>query len=248
MMSYEPLEWEQFESAASELGITLTSSQTDSLRRMLELLRASNESASLMSKTALANVLRMHVFDSLTLLPLIRGRGLADGRLADVGTGGGFPGLVLKIAEPSLGVLLMDATRKKTDYLERTANELELDVEVRQARAEDAGHDLALRESFDIVTCRAIGQWPVVLELALPLCKTGGVVLAQRGAESPREAAVYAAATATLGGRVASVEQVGTSVGLDARHVITVEKIAPTPARYPRKAGIPEKRPLSLML
>ena len=187
----------------------------------------------------------MHVFDSLTLLPLIRGRGLADGRLADVGTGGGFPGLVLKIAEPSLGVLLMDATRKKTDYLERTATELELDVEVRQARAEDAGHDLALRESFDIVTCRAIGPWPVVLELALPFCKTGGVVLAQRGAESPREAAVYAAATATLGGCVASVEQVGTSVGLDARHVITVEKVTPTPVRYPRKAGIPEKRPLS---
>ena len=245
MMSYEPLEWEQFESAASELGVTLTSSQTDSLRRMLELLRASNEFASLMSRAGLANVLRMHVFDSLTLLPLIRGRGLADGRLADVGTGGGFPGLVLKIAEPSLGVLLMDATRKKTDYLERTATELELDVEVRQARAEDAGHDLALRESFDIVTCRAIGPWPVVLELALPFCKTGGVVLAQRGAESPREAAVYAAATATLGGRVASVEQVGTSVGLDARHVITVEKVAPTPVRYPRKAGIPEKRPLS---
>ena len=99
---------------------------------------------------------------------------------------------MLKIAEPSLGVLLMDATRKKTDYLERTATELELDVEVRQARAEDAGHDLALRESFDIVTCRAIGRWPVVLELALPFCKTGGVVLAQRGAESPREAEAYA--------------------------------------------------------
>ena len=72
MMSYEPLEWEQFESAASELGVTLTSSQTDSLRRMLELLHASNKSASLMSKAGLTNVLRMHVFDSLTLLPLIR--------------------------------------------------------------------------------------------------------------------------------------------------------------------------------
>ena len=115
---------------------------------MVEMLRSYNASASLMSDAALADVLRGHVLDSLTLLPLIRRASLHEGRLVDVGTGGGFPGLVLAIAEPALRVTLMDATRKKTAYLERACEELGLEVDVLHARAEDAAHDPALRESF----------------------------------------------------------------------------------------------------
>ena len=243
-MSYAPLEWDRFTEAAASLGAPLSSVQVEQMRRMVELLRSYNPSASLMSEAALTDVLRGHVLDSLTLLPLIRNANLREGRLVDVGTGGGFPGLVLSIAEPSLRVTLVDATRKKTAYLERAAAELALDVEVLQARAEDAAHEPELRESFDIAVCRALGPWPVVLELTLPFCRTGGMLFGQRGADGGAEAASHAETAARLGGRVAGVEQVGTEAGLENRHVVVVEKVESTVDRYPRKAGIPAKRPL----
>lgn len=245
-MSYAPLEWDDFADAAATVspGTPLSLTQLESIRRMVEMLRSCNASASLMSDAALADVLRGHVLDSLTLLPLIRRVNLHEGRLVDVGTGGGFPGLVLAIAEPALCVTLMDATRKKTAYLERACEELGLDVAVLHSRAEDAAHDPALRESFDIGVCRALGPWPVVLELTLPFCTTGGVLLGQRGYDASSEAVAHAETAALLGGRVAGVEQVGVETGLENRYVITVEKVESTPIRYPRKAGIPVKRPL----
>lgn len=245
-MSYAPLEWDDFPGAAAAVspGTPLSLTQLESIRWMVEMLHSYNASASLMSDAALAGVLRGHMLDSLTLLPLIRSAKLHEGRLVDVGTGGGFPGLVLAIAEPSLRVTLMDATRKKTAYLERVCAELELDVDVRHARAEDAAHDPALRESFDVAVCRALGPWPVVLELTLPFCKQGGALFGQRGSGAPSEAAAHAETASLLGGRVVKVEQVGVETGLENRHVITVEKVESTPPRYPRKAGIPTKRPL----
>ena len=243
-MSYAPLDWDGFTEAAASLGAPLSLAQVEQMRRMVEMLRSYNPSASLMSEAALADVLRGHVLDSLTLLPLIRNANLREGRLVDVGTGGGFPGLVLSIAEPQLRVMLMDATRKKTAYLERAAAELALDVEVLQARAEDAAHEPELRESFDIAVCRALGPWPVVLELTLPFCRTGGMLFGQRGVDGGAEAASHAETAAVLGGRVAGVERVGAKAGLENRHVVIVEKVESTVDRYPRKAGIPAKRPL----
>ncbi len=245
-MSYAPLEWDDFPGAATAVSpdALLSGTQIERIRRMVEMLHSYNRSASLMSDAALADVLRGHVLDSLTLLPLIKGAKLHEGRLVDVGTGGGFPGLVLAIAEPSLRVTLMDATRKKTAYLERVRVELGLEIEVLHARAEDAGRKPALRESFDVAVCRALGPWPVVLELTLPFCKTGGALFGQRGSDAPSEAAAHAETAALLGGRVVRVEQVGVETGLENRHVITVEKVESTPPRYPRKAGIPAKRPL----
>ena len=243
-MSYAPLEWDDFTGAAASLGAPLSHAQAERIRRMVELLRAGNESASLMSKTALADVLRGHVLDSLTLLPLIRNAGLHEGRLVDIGTGGGFPGLVLAIAEPSLRVTLIDAARRKTAYLERVCAELAPGVEVLNVRAENAAHDSALRESFDVAVCRALGRWPIVLELTLPFCRTGAMLFGQRGAAAWAEAAVHLGTMALLGGRLVDMEQVGVDAGLRGRHVIIVEKVESTPARYPRKAGIPAKRPL----
>ena len=243
-MSYAPLDWDGFTEAAASLGAPLSLAQVEQMRQMVEMLRSYNPSASLMSEAALTDVLRGHVLDSLTLLLLIRNANLREGRLVDVGTGGGFPGLVLSIAEPSLRVTLVDATRKKTAYLERAAAELALDVEVLQARAEDAAHEPELRESFDIAVCRALGPWPVVLELTLPFCRTGGMLFGQRGADGGAEAASHAETAAVLGGRVAGVERVGAKAGLENRHVVIVEKVESTVDRYPRKAGIPAKRPL----
>ena len=243
-MSYAPLDWDGFIEATALVGAPLTPVQVNQVRRMVDFLHAYNASASLMSEAALANVLRGHVLDSITLAPLIRNAGLHEGRLVDVGTGGGFPGLMLALAEPSLRVTLMDATRRKTEYLQHAAAELGLDVEVVHARAEHAARDPALRETFDVAVCRALGPWPVVLELTLPFCRAGGMLFGQRGADAPAEAEGRARVAALLGGRVARVEQVGVEAGLEHRHVIVVEKVESTPVRYPRKAGIPAKRPL----
>lgn len=244
-MSYAPLDWDGFIEAADRLGTPLSALQSGQVQRMVDAIHSCNTSASLMSEAALGDVLRGHVLDSLTLLPLIRNARLHDGRVVDVGTGGGFPGLVLAIAEPALRVTLMDATRKKTEYLRHAVAELGLNAEVLHARAEDAAYDPALRESFDIAVCRALGPWPVVLELTLPFCTTGGVLFGQRGSDAPSEAVAHAETIALLGGRVAGVEQVGVETGLENRHVIVVEKVESTPPRYPRKAGIPAKRPLN---
>ncbi len=243
-MSYAPLDQDAFIEAAARIDAPLSPAQAESIRRMVDLLHSYNASASLMSEAALADVLRGHVLDSLTLLPLVRSAGLHEGRLVDVGTGGGFPGLVLAIAEPTLRVTLMDATRKKTAYLERVATELGLNVDVLHARAEDTARDPALRESFDVAVCRALGPWPVVLELTLPFCRTGGILLGQRGMDASSEADAHAEAAALLGGRVTGVERVGAEAGLEHRHVIVVKKVESTTVRYPRKAGIPAKRPL----
>lgn len=243
-MSYAPLDWDAFIEAAARLEAPLAPAQAESISRMVDLLRSYNASASLMSEAALADVLRGHVLDSLTLLPLIRRLNLHEGRLVDVGTGGGFPGLVLAIAEPALRVTLMDATRRKTAYLERVCEALGLDVDVLYTRAEDAARDPALRGSFDVAVCRALGPWPVVLELTLPFCRAGGMLFGQRGTDAGAEAAAHAETAALLGGRVVGVNQVGVETGLENRYVITVEKVESTPPRYPRKAGIPAKRPL----
>ena len=243
-MSYAPLDWDGFAEAAASLGASLSPDQVDLMRRMVEMLHAYNSSAALMSEAALRDVLRAHLLDSLTLLPLIRSANLRDGRLVDVGSGGGFPGLVLALAEPALRVTLVDATRKKTAYLERAAAEFAPSASVLNARAEDAARDPALRESFDIAACRALGVWPVVLELTLPFCKIGGLLFGQRGADAPAEAVAHGGAAAKLGGRVVGVERVGADVGLENRHIIIVEKVESTQGRYPRKAGIPLKRPL----
>lgn len=238
------MDWDELREAAASIGAPLSDGQIALLERMAAMLRSANARASLMSEAGLADLLRLHIFDALTLIPLLRKAGLAEGRLIDVGSGAGFPGLVLKIAEPGLRVALLDATRKKTAYLQEAATALGLEADIRNARAEDAARDPSLRDSFDAAVCRALGAWPVALELTLPFCRVGGLLFGQRGADAQREAEAHTKTAALLGGRILRTRRVGAEGGLEARHIIAVEKASPTPARYPRATGIPAKRPL----
>jgi 16S rRNA (guanine527-N7)-methyltransferase len=169
----------------------------------------------------------------------------------DVGSGAGFPGLVLKVGLPELDVVLVEATGKKAEFLTWMTNSLGLgDVEVLAERAEAVARRVGYRETFDVATARAIGQLTLVLELTLPLCKVGGVLLAQRGADAEAEAVLAAKAAMALGGGNPSVELAGHSTGVAAdagiRGSITVvRKISETSDRFPRRDGIPAKRPLS---
>ncbi len=168
-------------------------------------------------------VLLDHLGDALTVV--------------DVGSGGGMPGLPLKIARPRLHVVLVEADRRKAAFLVHAAAELALDVEVVAERAETAAHG-PHRESFDAAVCRALAPMPVLAELCLPFVRVGGRLLALKG-----QVEEAAAAIALLGGGPAEVVP-APSPARERGVVVVVPKVAPTPTAYPRRPGVPARRPL----
>ena len=231
------------EGGSRALGLALTDAQLAQFSRYRAGLAEWNQRVNLTSANALAEAVRVLFLDSLSLVPVIRREQPSPARLVDIGAGGGFPGVVLKIAMPDTAVVLVEATGKKAAFLSWVVDDLGLEgVEVVAARAEVAARSSGLRGAFDVVTARALGPLPVVLELTLPFCRMGGLVVAPRGADADAEAARGAARL--LGGRVRDVE---TPNALDERNstrIVVVDKVAPTPDKYPRRAGMPRKNPL----
>lgn len=167
----------------------------------------------------------------------------AGSRVLDLGTGAGFPGLVLACTCPELSFTLLDATAKKCDFLRETAASLGLaNVEVICGRAEELGRS-AMRESFDLVTARAVASLRELVELALPLLKQGGVLLAMKGANWAEEVESAIHALAELRGEVRERREYNLSAR-DRRCLLLIEKLGPTPDKYPRRPGMPHKRPL----
>jgi 16S rRNA (guanine527-N7)-methyltransferase len=173
-----------------------------------------------------------HIADALTLLPFVREP------LVDVGSGGGFPALPLAIVT-GMRATLIESVAKKARFLVMAAAELGLAVEVVVARAEVAAHDPALRERFASATARAVGSLPTVLELTLPFVQVGGSAVLQRGALGEEERRAGADAALMLGAEISE------EIPLDGlRRLVIARKLSPTPARLPRRTGIPQKRPL----
>ena len=176
--------------------------------------------------------------DSLVLL-----EHLGDAKkLVDVGSGGGLPGLPLKIARPELSVTLVEADQDKAAFLVRACAALDLqDVDVVAKRAEKVGQDPLYREAFDVAVARALAPMPVLAELCLPLVKVGGRLLAQKTSTEGVEPA--ARAIELLGGalnRVAAAPSTARGAGT----VVVVDKVRPTPPAYPRRPGVPNRKPL----
>ncbi len=238
--------WELLAAGAKQTGFELTERQVELFDRYLAGLSAWSGRANLVSASALADAERVLFLDSLALVPVIRREQPATARLIDLGSGAGFPGLVLKLLLPELDVVLLEATRKKAAFLTWMAEQLGIGgVQVRAERAEEAGRDSALRDSFDVVTARALGPLPVVLELGLPFCRTGGTLIAPRGASvAAEEAERCTSVAAALGGRIAGVERPAVEGVAERTAIVVVEKTGATPARFPRRTGVPSKRPL----
>jgi len=185
-----------------------------------------------------------HFADSLALLgdepcPVPPGA-----RLLDVGSGGGFPGVPLKIARPDIALSLLEATAKKAGFLRALAEELGIEAQVVNARAEDAARDPACRERFDVVVARAVAALPLLCELCLPFVRAGGVFVAYKGTREKAEEELRAAGSAIkiLGAQVERVQAETTAYG--GRTRIILQKISPTPGIYPRNHGAMCKKAL----
>ncbi|KGQ22440.1 16S rRNA (guanine(527)-N(7))-methyltransferase RsmG [Thermus filiformis] len=233
------------------LGLDL-SPHLEAFSRYYALLKEANRRLNLTALEEEKEVVVKHFLDALTLVPT----GLFEGEEAtlDLGTGAGFPGLPLKILRPRLPLTLLEATRKKLDFTREVAEALGLipphggpqDAGMRflWGRAEELAHTRE-REAYDRVVARAVAPMPVLLELALPFLRPGGVFVAQKGPRVEEELAASRKALEVLGGRLLQVHALTLPFSGEERRLVLVEKTAPTPPAYPRRPGVPERKPLS---
>lgn len=228
---------------AAELGIGLDAVALPALRRYYELLVEWNRRFNLTRITDEDEAADKHLIDSLTILRLpSRGEWR---RLADIGTGAGFPGIPLKIVVPSLDVTLVEATAKKVAFLEAVISELQLTgIRALHGRGEELGRKAEYRERFDVVTARAVARLNALAEYCLPLVSVGGRFVAYKGPEAGAEVAEGERAIETLGGAVEGIESFELPGASGQRSLIVVRKDSPTPAKYPRPTAQIGKRPL----
>jgi 16S rRNA (guanine527-N7)-methyltransferase len=185
-----------------------------------------------------------HHLDSLSVLSAVQ---LEKGmRVADVGTGAGFPGIPLHIVVDGLYSTLIESTGKKTDFLKHVVEILDLQrVQTLNARAEDAGQLPQQRGAYDVVVARAVARLPILLEYLLPLAKVGGVCIAMKGVTAHDELDASAAALDVLGGVSEKIVEINLPGVPEPHYLVVVRKERPTPNIYPRKPGIPAKKPLA---
>lgn len=223
-------------------GIELDAHDVARLGGFLDLLEAANARFNLTAIRDRGQAWERHIGDSLTLLPFLWSAQPAGDRLrvADVGTGGGMPGLVLAIVMPDAEFTLIESVGKKASFLGDSARTLGLgNVRVDTRRAEEIGQDhKGARESFDVVTSRAVARLPTLLELCLPLVRQGGTMLTIKGEQAPAEVAESSRALGELRGAV--VDQVRTPTGT----IVVIEKTGRTPRTWPRAVGEPGRRPI----
>lgn len=228
------------------LGVELTPAQLEMFQTYYEELVAWNQRVNLTTITAHADVQIRHFADSLAVLLALGGDDLGDqASLVDIGSGAGFPGLPLKIARPTWHVTLVESVRKKTQFLEHMIDILGLEkVDVVWARAEAVGQNPRYRERFDIAVARAVADVAVLVEYALPLLRIGGRFVAQKGTDPRDELRAAENAIAVLGGKYESTLPYRLPATDEPLHLVVIEKMGPTPAKYPRRPGMPAKRPL----
>lgn len=224
-------------------GTQLNSQQLTDLRVYAQELEKWNALHNLTAIRDPAQVRVKHFLDSLSACLALRGSTVE--RVIDVGTGAGFPGLPLKIVNPQMQLTLVESIGKKTAFCEHLIDKLGLEgVVVIQMRAEELGHLAEHREQYDWALARAVAVMPVLLEYLLPLVRVGGSVLAMKGESGPAEAQSAEKATQLLGGHLRQLMPLTLPGVAEERYLVVVDKVAVTPQKYPRRVGIPAKRPL----
>ncbi len=225
-------------------GVDISPEQLQTFKTYARTLKEWNAHINLTAIREPEQVRVKHFLDSLTCLRVMRGTPMQ--RVADVGTGAGFPGLVLKTMHPEMQLTLVESVAKKANFCLHVIETLGLEnVEMLTGRAELVGKMPEHREQYDWALARAVASLPVLAEYLLPLLRVGGRMLAQMGFSAPAEVETTQPVFEMLGGRLRELVPVALP-GLDeTRYLIVVDKVAPTPKRYPRRVGIPKKRPLT---
>lgn len=234
----------QFEQALAEKGITLSEKQLDQYALYYQLLVEWNEKMNLTAITDEPSVYLKHFYDSLTLAlqtDLLQ----SEVALCDVGAGAGFPSIPLKIALPHLKVTIVDSLNKRIGFLNHLVAQLGLtDVFCYHDRAESFGQNNQFRQSFDIVTARAVARLNLLSEFCLPLVKVSGYFVSMKAASSTEEKEEAHKAITLLGGKLEKDVSFELPQEAGERHIIVVKKIKETPKQYPRKSGVPAKKPI----
>ena len=234
---------ETFYSLLAKQNINLTDQQKAQFERYFELLVEWNQKINLTAITEKEEVYLKHFYDSIA--PILQG--LIENqeiKLLDIGAGAGFPSLPMKILYPQLNVTIIDSLNKRINFLQLLAEELDLEgVHFYHGRAEDFAQDKSFRAQFDIVTARAVARMQVLSELTIPYLKVGGKLLALKASNAPEELTEAKNALNLLFSKVEDNISYTLPNG-DPRYITIVEKKKETPNKYPRKAGMPNKRPL----
>lgn len=237
-----PDAFNEFNARALKLGIVLAPNNLKKIEAYCSLLQNYNLHTNLVGNADLNVLLKSHVLDSLTLLPVINEfpSGNMQSKLVDIGSGAGFPGLVLPLASDSLAVTLIESINKKARFLSQTAEALHLSERINVAcdRAESLAHKKTLRGSFDYATARAVGSLKLISELCLPFLKPGGYLLAQRSEKQVEEELDSALPfISELGGRMAAERKLDQDVLERNLRIIVIKKDKQTPSAYPRSAA-----------
>lgn len=230
---------------ALEFGIDLTPTQQEQFETYYRLLIEWNEKFNLTAITEYTSVQLKHFLDSLSAAPVLLKEGAAEKRLIDIGAGAGFPGMPLALAFPDLRVTLLEATGKKVRFLDQVIRELDLqNVTAVPARAEEYARLSPHREDFDFAVARALAPMRTLIEYTLPFVRVGGIAIAYKAVDAEQETAETKRGITILGGRLREIVAVKLGDLDDVRHLVVIDKVAPTPDQYPRGGGLPKNKPL----
>lgn len=229
--------------AAKEFNIKLTESQIAAFNQYYVMLIDWNQKINLTAITEPEEVAVKHMIDSLSCYDYQIFK--PGSSVIDVGTGAGFPGLPLKILQDQLELTLLDSLNKRVQFLQAVADDLHLSsVNIVHSRAEDGARQKLYREKFDVAVSRAVARLNILCELCLPFVKVGGYFIALKGAQAGLEVEEAKQALALLGGEIVRTQPVKLPGLADQRAVVYIHKVRASAKGYPRRAGLPEKKPL----
>ena len=226
-----------------ELKINLDEDKINQFKSYQQELLEWNQKTNLTSITEPVQVEIKHFIDSLSCLKIIDSP--RSNKIIDIGSGAGFPGIPIKIVYPNKDIILLEATQKKVDFCRHVLNKFDLNPNAALVgRAEDIAHDVNQREKYDIAISRAVASLPALMELLLPFVKVGGTAIAMKGKDIQQELVSAERALQILGGRIELVQKIFLPILEEERNLIKISKINSTPEKYPRRPGLPVKKPL----